>query len=66
MSTHDPTATPRLINLREAAERTGLGVALLRYAIKTGNLPALDVSTGQRRHYRIRPDDLAAFIGGRQ
>lgn len=46
----------------EAAAAVGVSSVTIRRWASTGELPAVRLGPGERARYRIRPDDLAAFV----
>lgn len=52
----------RCLTCKEAAEVLGLGVAAVQGLVNAGELPALRLTFGARKVYRIQLTDLEAFI----
>jgi hypothetical protein len=50
------------ITLSEAARRTGLGVKLLRKAIRCGELPATQPGPDESAWFYVLPSDVEAWI----
>lgn len=58
-------ATKRL-STAQASVRLGISPESVGTLIKKGLLPALNLSSGNRPHYKIDEDDLARFIESRR
>ncbi|OAI54976.1 hypothetical protein AYO44_13890 [Planctomycetaceae bacterium SCGC AG-212-F19] len=55
-------ADAEFISIKQAAGVAGLSATKIRREIKAGRLPASDVGTPRRSHYRIRKTDLQIWL----
>lgn len=60
---HDknPASQQPALTIAEAARLLRMSVPTLRKLIKAGKVPAYDIGTGQRAHYRIPTDYVYSF-----
>ena len=55
-----------LMTIKEVADYVGFSTQWVRKRIKTEELKAVNISnTPERKHWRIRREDLEEFINGR-
>lgn len=52
----------QFLNTRQVSRATGWSMEKVRQLIRTGKLPAIDTSTGERARWSIRVDDLERFL----
>jgi excisionase family DNA binding protein len=55
----------RLLSTAEAAERLKVSSATVERLVHAGELRVVELGTSRRQKWRIRPDDLMAFIEAR-
>jgi excisionase family DNA binding protein len=58
----EPTAAPALLLPSEVAEQLRTGRNYVYRRIADGSLKVINIGTPERPKFRIRPDDLAAFV----
>lgn len=55
----------RLLSTAEAAERLGVSSDYVEQKVHLGEIRVVELGTSRRQKWRIRPDDLMAFIDSR-
>ena len=62
---HVMTEDYRLLSTAETAERLKISVSSVERLVHSGELRVVELGTSRRQKWRIRPDDLMAFIESR-
>ena len=65
MSTNTVThSLQKTLTIAEVAEALAIGETKARTLCESGELPAKNIGTATRKIWRIKPECLAAYIGG--